>query len=1482
MIKRKIPLPSILKPKSDQPRRTSLVRVVLVILLLTSLVPVMLIGILSAFRSRTLMQDQVSAQMIGLVRTNQDLVVQTIASREQIVDRLINDLGFRNNLVKLAGLEITTEDFTKTRSASFVQLQMYFDYRSYQLTSTNGTEEIMFLRPDGQLLLETTYQTTQRAFGKEKVSHPFILSLIGTNKSYLTYNTIPVSPDAVVFIISREIKNDKGELVAEMIMYGTNPAITKALTDTNAFYPESRAFFFTAEGDMIGVAPPLTPTSPYRTLMQPSEFNIASRLKQVPDTAGNLAFFSTTNHSQVPIVVTVRWWPELNMGMGLEVPQSVVYGQNGFLDPFNIGVLALSLLITGTMIYIGTTRLVNPLVTLAGVADAFSQGNWSARTTIRRRDEIGLLANSFNRMADELSDMYQSLEKVVEKRTSQLRTASEVAQLANSGEEEDALGRTVNLIAERFGYYYVGLYLLDETGRSMRLSKAGGTSSDVILQLGDRADLLPNTLIGWVAVNNKAHVIEDIHADELYRPKTLLPDTLSQVAVPVSVGNEVMGVLLVESTQVDSFDNETVVVVQTLANQISSTLNTRRLLESTQISYKETSLLYRATRLVTQASKEPDILQILTDTFAQLPYVTLILSVDGEMFNIEVVTDSRTGRVDRNLINITIPVGEMGDLLVENRVQVIDIGKPSRYDNILSFLFRRGCKMAALLSVVEDGKLSKVLALGSREADSISSTSIQPYANLSEVIGATLEKFHVIERLEEQLKELLALKEYTQAISVEWDLDSLFDVMREHVVQSYGDEINFAVALFNAKKNMLEIPYRYEEGNRKDPLQPFPLNEGLTSYIINNRKPLLLVKNTEKESRALGAKLVGMPAKSWLGVPLFFGEEIVGAIILQDTVQDEKFTQADLNLFVTLAPQIANAVRNSELLKENKEALKMYELEHFLFNALLDASPDAIYFKDPEGKYVRASQSVADLYRLPHDLFIGKTDHELLGDPQLADQLWQKQMQALETGFPVTEVFKQQLPFSNAEYWWQLTTIPVFEKADDEKPNSLLMIQRNITEMKLAEAISDRRANQVLTAAEIARDTSGTLDVNSLLQKSVNLVRERFGFYHASIFLLDPLGEYAVLRDLTGEAGEQMIRTGHRLAVGSKSIVGQATGSRHAITVNDVVEDENYYPNPLLPETRSELAIPLLVGDRLLGALDVQSEIAHAFGQEDINVLQILSDQLAVAVVNAELFARTQELLGKHRLLRQVTVAASTSTLIEDALVNVVKGLRTAAVGDRVAILLMNDEGMLQIQASSGYEGTRHLEARIPIGEGITGLAASEKKPIRIDNTRNETRYINLDSEVRSELAVPILFSDEVIGVLNMESTQVAAFDENDQEILGALGNNLGGVIANLRLVLQVRRQVERERLLFDVTSRIRRSVDMETILQTSTREICRALGARRASVRITAGRSAVPESLDEDIEVSGENHPEPPLNGHHKNGGASHLYGKNGQEAEE
>jgi GAF domain-containing protein len=374
---------------------------------------------------------------------------------------------------------------------------------------------------------------------------------------------------------------------------------------------------------------------------------------------------------------------------------------------------------------------------------------------------------------------------------------------------------------------------------------------------------------------------------------------------------------------------------------------------------------------------------------------------------------------------------------------------------------------------------------------------------------------------------------------------------------------------------------------------------------------------------------------------------------------------------------------------------------------------------------------------------------------------------------------------------------------------------------------------QLETAAQIARDVSGSLNLDDLLRKAVNFIRERFNFYHAGIFLIDLPGEFAVIREATGEAGAQMKRAGHKLGVGSKSIVGYVAGRGELLVVNDTTKDATYYANPLLPETRAEAAIPFKVGDRIVGVLDVQSVDVYAFTEDNLRTLQILADQLAIAVVNSELFAETQEQLSQHRLLHHITSSAASGTTLEEALASAVSGLQVTLGGDRVSILIPDSEHkFLEVKASVGY--SQDVEKiRVPIGSGVTGWVAEHHRLLRVDNAAEDPRYIQASPNTRSELAIPLMYRNEILGVLNVESEQIAAYDENDEEMLGTLGGSLAAIIANARLVEQVRNQAEHNRLIYEITSKIRRSTDMQTILTTTASELTKAVGARHTKISI-------------------------------------------------
>lgn len=203
-------------------------------------------------------------------------------------------------------------------------------------------------------------------------------------------------------------------------------------------------------------------------------------------------------------------------------------------------------------------------------------------------------------------------------------------------------------------------------------------------------------------------------------------------------------------------------------------------------------------------------------------------------------------------------------------------------------------------------------------------------------------------------------------------------------------------------------------------------------------------------------------------------------------------------------------------------------------------------------------------------------------------------------------------------------------------------IEANIT---LEKAL--RRANLLAAAAQASQNMTRILDIDELLPKTVDIICEAYGFYYAGVFLIDSTGEFAVLKAGRGEPGRIMIENNHKLAVGGNSMIGACTSLNEARISLDVDTEKVWYPNPVLPQTRSEMALPLAIGDRVIGAVTVQSVEPAAFSEEDVSSLQAMANQLAIAIENAR---QRRELEETHAKLLRAKTFEAIATATGDAI----------------------------------------------------------------------------------------------------------------------------------------------------------------------------------------------------------------------------------------
>ncbi len=357
-------------------------------------------------------------------------------------------------------------------------------------------------------------------------------------------------------------------------------------------------------------------------------------------------------------------------------------------------------------------------------------------------------------------------------------------------------------------------------------------------------------------------------------------------------------------------------------------------------------------------------------------------------------------------------------------------------------------------------------------------------------------------------------------------------------------------------------------------------------------------------------------------------------------------------------------------------------------------------------------------------------------------------------------------------------------------------------EERVAERTSDlqRRARQLQASAEVARDAAGFREIDQLLNETMRLISDRFGYYHAGVFLIDSNGDHAVLRAASSEGGRRMLARGHSLAVGKVGIVGYVTGTGKSRIALDVGEDAVHFANPDLPKTRSEMALPLLAGDRVIGALDVQSVEPNAFDQQDLVALQTMADQLAIAIQNAGLLSREMDLAAQRRRALDIFRQLSQHLGYDQIIADVTRLIRGAYGYDRVTLgMVEGNEVIVRSASARTQDRLPRLGQGAPIGQGLLGMAAEQRKVVRMSRSRLQESVADDPAlgNLGSALAVPLISRGQVVGVLAAEVLDDRTPSDDEVELIELLAGQVAVSIENARLFEETQQSLHQVDLLY-------------------------------------------------------------------------------------
>jgi len=322
----------------------------------------------------------------------------------------------------------------------------------------------------------------------------------------------------------------------------------------------------------------------------------------------------------------------------------------------------------------------------------------------------------------------------------------------------------------------------------------------------------------------------------------------------------------------------------------------------------------------------------------------------------------------------------------------------------------------------------------------------------------------------------------------------------------------------------------------------------------------------------------------------------------------------------------------------------------------------------------------------------------------------------------------------------------------------------------------------------VADVVNTTLDLDTTLRRVAELVRKVIDYEIFAILLLNEKAQELRFRFQTGYPREYSERI--RVKVG-QGVTGRAAQLRQAILVNDVTKEDDYIE--AIPNVRSELAVPLIVKNRLIGVIDIEAREPGYFTDEHRRLLTLIGSRMAVGIENAQLYTRTTRQARTLLLLNEIARELSSILNLDQLLKRIAELLNRIIDYQMFSILLLDESGQtLTHRFSLRFQESIHLKHDIPLGQGLVGAAAAEKTAVLVPDVSKDPRYVMANPETKSELAVPLIYKDKVIGVLDLEHTRRGFFTEDHKRTITTLAAQVAIALENARLYEQIARQERR------------------------------------------------------------------------------------------
>ncbi len=960
----------------------------------------------------------------------------------------------------------------------------------------------------------------------------------------------------------------------------------------------------------------------------------------------------------------------------------------------------------------------------------------------------------------------------------------------------------------------------------------GGRGFDVEADLANPSvlhrPLDEDPLIQQAVDTRQPVLLSDTHEDPRWQILPQTTDVRSWIAAPMVAGGEVVGLLIMDHMSPGYYTQEVASLAMAFTAQAGVAIRNARLFQEIQASYAETGRLYQATSELNAVQTYDQIIQILrSSTVVGHPDAA---AVSIYLFDRPWAEEHRPEFADAIARwNANVEAHELGTARLGTAQELYSTqASPAPSARVpLDDLFPPDVshdRLNPTQPTFIEGLLYSPLNVGGQWIGQIvvsysqpilfTPQELRPLTALSGQAAVAIQNIRLLQETSRRALQLTTAAEISRDTSSTLSLDAIL----QRAVNAIRDRYNYYHAsIFLLDETGLNLVVRESTGSAGEEMKQrhHSLRVGsqsIVGLVAANGQPLVVNDTGQSPMHRPNPLLPDTHAE--LGIPLKSADRVIGVLDVQSN-QVDAFSQDDITILQTLADQLANAIQNARLFQDRRQAEEALAVERNTLRTLIDVIPDLIYFKDTGSRMLLVNTAqVRLLGGSTHEDLIGKTDLEFFPE-ELGRKYYDDEQQIIRSGQAIYDMEEPTIDPDGTPRWTLTTKIPLRDARG--QVYGIVGIGRNITALKTANMERERllgeverRAVQLQAAAQVARATSSILDPDQLLQQAVNLVRDRFNLYYVGLFLIEEVVEpqnlaapatprrFAALRAGTGAAGQAMLARRHRLEIRTEegavpsaspavpgasgalsasaqtSMIAWCIANRHARIALDVGQDSVRFENPLLPETRSELALPLLSRGQPIGAMTVQSSLPEAFSDEDVAVLQTLADQIAVAVDNARSFALAQQAIAETRQrvqeisnLYDVSQAVSGATMQSEEIASIVaeKFLQIMPVEyhvDRSTIFFYDTEGDLLLSMA---------DVSLPPGDDA---GAEERAPVHT----YEQRQLVLEEYPSIEQVMQSLQP----YVLNAASPELSPSEEqymHTPDASGVPGLN-GRVIANL------------------------------------------------------------------------------------------------------